>query len=279
MERLGLGPDAAQALNPRLVYGRVTGWGQEGPLAQTAGHDINYLALTGALHAIGPSERPVPPLNLVADFGGGALYLAMGIIAALYERDRSGQGQVVDSAMVDGASSLMAMTYGLFAAGKWRDERESNLLDGGAPWYRTYRCADGGYVALGALERKFFIELMAVLGIEAERFPDHLDPSCWPALEMILSDVLARKPRDEWCALVGDRDACLTPVLSLQEAPRHPQMRARSCLVSAMGVTQPGIAPRFSRTPGSISTPALDRKASGEDLLSRWGAERRRPRR
>jgi alpha-methylacyl-CoA racemase len=272
MEKLGLGPDVALSLNSSLVYGRMTGWGQSGPLARTAGHDINYLALTGALHAIGKrDDAPLPPLNLVADFGGGALYLAMGILAAIYERRHSGRGQVIDAAMVDGASSLMTMTYGLLAAGAWRDERGANLLDGGAPWYGTYQCADGKYVAVGTLEYRFFAELMRAIGVDPARFPDHMDRKCWPEIRATLAKTLRTKNRDEWCAVMGDKDCCVAPVLALGEAPTHRQMLARQSFVEFDGLHQPAPAPRFSRSPGAIrrGPPALGE--GGEEALREWG--------
>ena len=272
MEKLGFGPDAALTVNPRLIYGRMTGWGQSGPLARTAGHDINYLSLTGALHAIGEhDEAPIPPLNLVADFGGGALYLAMGILAAVFERQNSGRGQVIDAAMVDGASSLMTMTYGLLAAGAWHDERGVNLLDGGAPWYGVYRCADGKYVAIGALEARFFAEFLRCIGIDPARFPDHMDRRCWPDIRAALTETLRTKTRDEWCEAVGDRDCCVAPVLALREAPHHPHVASRQTFADHDGVTQPAPAPRFSRTPGAIRRGPPARGAGGEETLKEWG--------
>jgi alpha-methylacyl-CoA racemase len=274
MEKLGLGPDVALGVNPALVYGRMTGWGQDGPLARTAGHDINYLALTGALHAIGKAdEPPVPPLNLVADLGGGSLYLLMGVLAALYERQHSGRGQVVDAAMVDGASSLMSMTYALVAGNQWSDRRSTNLLDGGAPWYATYACADGKYIAIGALEAKFFREFMSVAGIDPARFPNHMDSRCWPEMRATLAQVFRTKTREEWTRLVGERDCCVAPVLSMSEAPHHPHMRARATFVERDGVPQPAPAPRFSRTPGSIRRGAPHRNEGGAQVLADWGVE------
>jgi alpha-methylacyl-CoA racemase len=272
MEKLGLGPDIALGRNPRLIYGRMTGWGQSGPLARTAGHDINYLSLTGALHSIGMrGEAPVPPLNLVADFGGGTMFLVMGILAALHERQHSGRGQVIDAAMVDGTSSLMGMTYGFFASGGWRDERGTNLLDGGAPWYGTYPCADGKYVAVGALEAKFFHELLRLIGIDPARFPDHMDRACWPELRQAFAKTLRTRTRAEWCEIVADRDCCMAPVLSLGEAPDHPHMAARQNFVVRDGVTQPAPAPRFSRTPGTIRRSPPERGEGGEAVLEEWG--------
>ena len=251
-ERLGLGPDDCFALNPGLVYGRMTGFGQTGPLAEAAGHDINYIALTGALHAIGTPGSALPPLNLVGDFGGGALYLAFGLVAALWERQRSGRGQVVDAAMVDGASSLMAMFHGLAAAGQWNAAaRGDNLLDGGAPFYATYDCAGGGQVAVGALEPKFFAELARRIGLDPRFLPGQYDRSTWPALRDALAAIFRSRTRDEWAALLAGSDACVAPVLSLQEAPRHPHAAARAAFVDVGGVPQPAPAPRFSRTPAA----------------------------
>lgn len=275
MERLGFGPDVALARNPRLVYGRMTGWGQDGPLAPAAGHDINYLALTGALHSIGRrGEAPVPPLNLAADFGGGALYLAMGILAAVHERQHSGRGQVVDAAMVDGAASLMTLFYGLLAQGLWRDERGVNILDTGAPWYDTYRCADGKHVSVGAIEPKFFAELARRMDIDTAAFRHHMDPRCWPQIREALAQAFARRTRDEWCAILEGSDGCFAPVLSLREAPRHPHMAAREVFVERDGVVQPGPAPRFSRTPGAIRGGPPARGTGGEDALREWGVQR-----
>jgi alpha-methylacyl-CoA racemase len=252
MERLGLGPDVVLARNPRLVYGRMTGWGQDGPLAHAAGHDINYIALTGALAAIGPSERPVPPLNLVGDFGGGALYLVAGILAALLEAGRSGQGQVIDCAMCDGAASLMSMFSEFSASGRWHDGRESNLLDGGAHFYGTYECADGEFVAIGAIEPQFYAELRRRAGLDDPAFDAQMDAAGWPALKGRLAAVFHQKTRAEWCALMEGSDVCFAPVLTLSEAPQHPHMAARGSFVRHNGVTQPAPAPRFSRTPSAI---------------------------
>lgn len=274
MERLGLGPEVALACNPRLVYGRMTGWGQEGPISAAAGHDINYLALTGALHAIGrKGEAPVPPLNLGADFGGGSLYLALGILAALHERQQSGRGQVVDAAMVDGAASLMTMFYGLLAQGVWSDRRGENILDSGAPWYDTYECKDGRFVAIGALEAKFFGELVQRLGIDAKQFPDHMDPKVWPQMRQAFAAVFRTRTRDEWCALLEGTDACFAPVLGLREAPGHRHMKARKTFVEHAGVMQPAPAPRFSRTPGALDRPPPNRGEGGADALREWGIE------
>ena len=253
MERLGLGPEAVLQRNPRLVYGRMTGWGQTGPLAAAAGHDIDYIALAGALHAIGESTRgPVPPLNLLGDFGGGALYLIVGVLAALLEAQRSGRGQVVDTAIVDGAASLLTFIYAALARGAWRDERGNNLLDGGAPFYTTYRCADGEYIAVGALEPQFHEVLIARLGLDQEAFKDRLNPESWPRLRQILQQTFAQRTRREWCELLEGTDACFAPVLALGEAAAHPHMAAREVFKAIDGVPCPAPAPRFSRTPSAL---------------------------
>lgn len=264
MERLGLGPDAVMARNPRLVYGRVTGWGQSGPLAQAAGHDLNYLGLIGALDAIGRAGgKPTPPLNLVADFGGGALYLAFGMVCAMLETQRSGKGQVVDAAMIDGAASLMTLFYGLYAAGRHKLERGTNLLDSGSAIYETYECADGRYVAIAAIELKFRKELFARLGL-----PYTTDDGA--ALRGKLEELFKSKTRDEWCALLEGSDACFAPVLSLAEAPHHPHNVARGTFVEIDGVVQPAPAPRFSRTPAAHPTPPAPRGEGARATLADW---------
>lgn len=268
-ERLGLGPDVCAARNPRLVYARMTGWGQNGPLAQRAGHDINYAGLTGALHAIGTAEQPVPPLNLVADFGGGSLFLVVGVLAALLERASSGRGQVVDAAMVDGASSLMTMVHGLLAAGLWQDRRQANLLDGGAPFYGTYACADGRHVAVGALEPQFFAALLDGLGLREEFPGSQHDVDRWPDQRALLARTFRTRTRDEWAVWFEGTDACVTPVLSLLEAPAHPHLVARATFVEAAGRLQPAPAPRFSRTPAAVcSPPHLPGQDTREALLA-----------
>jgi alpha-methylacyl-CoA racemase len=265
MERLGLGPDVALARNPRLVYGRMTGWGQSGPLAQAAGHDLNYLALTGALAAIGRAgERPTPPLNLIADFGGGALYLAFGIACALIEVQRSGKGQVVDAAMTDGVASLMTSMYGLVAAGLHRLERGANLLDSGSAIYDAYECADGGHIAIAPIEPKFRKVLFERLGL-AYTTDDGVE------LRGKLEAIFKTRSRDEWCALLEGTDACFAPVLTMAEAPRHPHNVARSTFIEIDGVAQPAPAPRFSRTPSGRPAPP---RPLGDDLhavLADWG--------
>ena len=271
-ERLGLGPDACFARNPRLVYGRITGWGQDGPLAQAAGHDINYIALSGALHGIGrKGEAPVAPLNLVGDFGGGGMMLAFGIACALFEARGSGQGQVIDAAMSEGAASLMAMFYGRYAAGHWRDERGVNVLDTGSPWYDSYETADGKYVAIGAIEGRFYAELLQRLGLDAATLPGQFEFARWPELRAAFSAAFKRKTRDEWCRELEGTDVCFAPVLSLAEAPTHAHNRARSAFIEIEGVTQPAPAPRFSRTPGKIARSAPKRGEGGAQALADWG--------
>jgi alpha-methylacyl-CoA racemase len=270
MERLGLGPDVCLKRNPRLVYGRMTGWGQTGPLATAAGHDINYIALSGALHAIGRSgERPVPPLNLVGDFGGGALYLAFGIVCGILEARASGKGQVVDAAMTDGAASLMTMFYGMLGAGIWKDDRGANLLDGGAHFYDTYETKDGKYVAIGSLEPQFYRELMEKTGIADPAFEAQMDRDAWPALKQKLATVIATKTRDEWDAIMLGSDVCYAPVLSLSEAPNHPHNAARKTFVEIDGVMQPAPAPRFSRSEPEVAHGP--RPADNDAALSGWG--------
>ncbi len=274
MERLGLGPDVALARNPRLVYGRMTGWGQEGPLSQAAGHDINYIAITGALHAIGTAERPVPPLNLVGDFGGGALYLAVGLLAALLHARATGEGQVVDAAMSDGAASLMAAFYGHMAGGRWIDRRASNGVDGGAPYYGVYQCADGRWVALGSIEPQFFAILLDKLGITDFPRDRQRDPTHWPDLRSRLEAVFRTRTQAEWIALMEGSDACFAGVLSLSDAPSHPHNVARGTFVTVDGVLQPAPAPRFSRTPSEIQALDPGIGAHNESGLMSWGFSR-----
>jgi len=273
MERLGLGPEAVLARNPRLVYGRVTGWGQSGPLAQAAGHDINYIALAGALGAIGPEEKPVPPLNLVGDYGGGALYLLVGMLAGIIEAKRSGRGQVVDCAMCDGAASLLSIFFTLLARGQWEERRGSNLLDGGAPFYGTYECADGGFIALGALEPQFYETLCRLAGLEAPEFRERSDRKRWPHLRQKMQAVFKTRTRTEWCAILEGSDACFAPVLGLREASTHPHMAHRNSFVECDGVLQPAPAPRFSRTPSAIQPSSM---SSPAEILALWRA--RQPR-
>jgi alpha-methylacyl-CoA racemase len=273
MERLGLGPAACLDRNPRLVYGRMTGWGQEGPLAHAAGHDINYIALTGTLHAIGRSgEGPVPPLNCVGDFGGGGMLLAVGLLAALHEAGRCGRGQVVDAAMTDGSALLSAFIWGLRSQGRWSGGRGENLLDGGAPFYDAYACADGRYVAVGAIEPRFYAELMGRCGIDDPLFDEPMDTARWPLLKLRMAEVFRLRTRDEWCALLEGTDACFAPVLDWDEAPAHAHNRARGTFVEVDGVVQPAPAPRFSRTPAAA--PHAARRACLDDLLRDWEPRR-----
>lgn len=270
-ERLGLHPDACWERNPKLVYGRMTGWGQEGPWASTAGHDIGYIAVTGALHAMGRAGGPPQvPLNVVGDFGGGALYLVVGVLAALHEASRSGRGQVVDAAIVDGAASLMAGMYGMLGMGAWRDERGVNLLDTGAPFYDVYEASDGGYLAVGALEPRFYAEFVAVLGLKGAD-ADRDDPAGWPALRERIAAVFLSRTRDEWAAAFDGTNACVAPVLGMTEAPDHPQLAARGTFVEVARTRVPGPAPRFSRTPGAVQGPPVDAGAHTRDVLTDWG--------
>lgn len=272
MERLGLGPEACLAVNPRLVFGRMTGWGQDGPLAQAAGHDINYIAITGALHAIGrPGGAPVPPLNLVGDFGGGSLYLAFGIACALLEARRSGQGQVVDAAICDGASSLASFLHGAFARGAWSEERGTNLLDGGRPWYDSYETADGHYVSLGPIEDKFYREFLRRAGLEGEDLPAQNDPAGWPRLRERFAAAFRTRTRAEWCELLEGTDACFAPVLSVTEARQHPHNRARGAFIEVDGVAQPAPAPRFSRTRPEVRRPGSRAGQDTTAALADWG--------
>ena len=273
MERLGLGPDECSARNPRLVYGRMTGWGQEGPLASTAGHDINYIALSGVLHNIQRAgERPMPPLNLVGDFGGGSMFLVLGVLAALWEAQRSGEGQVVDAAMVDGAPSLMTMEYAFAAMGIWDTEHPgTNMLDTGAPFYDVYECADGRFLSVGAIETQFYAELIKGLGLDGEDLPHQLDRSQWPALRARFTEVIRSKTRDEWWSVFEGTDACVAPVLSPSEAFEQPHMRERGTFVDAWGIRQPGPVPRFSRTPGGLDRPPSPPGADTDEGLRAWG--------
>ncbi len=256
-ERLGIGPDDCAAVNERLIFARITGWGQDGPLATTAGHDINYLSQTGALSAIGYRDRPpVAPLNLVADFGGGSMLVLLGIVAALYERERSGKGQVIDAAMVDGVSILAQMMWTMKATGSLKDERESFLLDGGAPYYRTYETSDGGYMAVGAIEPQFFAQLISGLGLTPDDVPNQFDLARYPEMKAIFTERFASRTRDEWTAVFDGSDACVTPVLSWAEAAVNAHLEARSTVITVDGVRQAAPAPRFSRTPpGPVGTP------------------------
>lgn len=272
MERLGLGPQECMRLNERLVYGRMTGWGQSGPLANSVGHDTNYIALAGALHSIGNDDRPPPvPLNLIGDFGGGGVYLAMGMVAAMLEASRSGKGQIVDAAMVDGVASMMTMFYGMLAGGMWKDARQSNILDGGMPFVRTYETKDEKYVAVCAIERRFFRVLLDVLEINDIDPVDQYDSSKWAEHEKIFEELFRTKSRDEWSDVLEGTDACFAPVLSLTEAPQHAHNEMRKTFVSVDGVLQPGPAPRFSRTNSEIQNPPNEPGENDRQILVDWG--------
>ncbi|MEO8754424.1 MAG: CaiB/BaiF CoA-transferase family protein [Casimicrobiaceae bacterium] len=275
MERLGLGPDVMLAANPKLVYGRMTGWGQDGPLAPRAGHDINYIAMSGVLHAIGRAgSAPVPPLNLVGDFGGGGMLLAFGVACALTEAQRSGRGQVVDAAMVEGASLLTTMFWGLAAGGKWSDIRGANILDTGAPWYDVYETLDHKFIAIGAIEERFYAELLQRMDIAHETLPAQHDRARWPELRRRFGEVFATRTRDAWVAVFDGSDACFSPVLTFAEARDHPHNRARIGHVTLGGIDQPAPAPRLSRTPGVATAAAPERGAQGAEALADWGFTR-----
>jgi alpha-methylacyl-CoA racemase len=276
-ERLGIGPDACLARNPRLVYGRMTGWGQDGPYANAAGHDINYIALSGTLSMIGRrGDLPVPPLNLVGDFGGGAMFAAFGIVCGLLEAQKSGQGQVVDTAMVDGAALLATMIYALGAIGAWSPERGTNLLDTGAWFYEVYETADGQQVSFGSLEPQFYDELLRLTGLMddvdgEDALPHQMDRESWPAMKQRLAAVIKSKSRDEWCRLMDGTDVCFAPVLTAAEAPRHPHNAHRGTFTEVAGVVQPAPAPRFSRTPGEIGRPPPHAGQHTDEGLADWG--------
>lgn len=270
-ERLGLGPDDCAEVNPGLIYARMTGWGQDGPLSTRAGHDINYISLTGALHAIGDhGGKPMPPLNLVGDFGGGSMFLLVGILSALFERQRSGSGQVVDAAMVDGASVLMQMMWAMRGADAWTDERGVNLLDGGAPFYDTYRCADGKWIAVGAIEPQFYAQLLHGLGLDPADLPDQNDRELWPVLRQRLTEVIATRERDHWATVFAETDACVTPVLSLDEAPTGQHLAHRGTLIEMDGVRQAAPAPRFSRTPATSPRSPRQVGVDTDAVLEDW---------
>ena len=270
-ERLGMGPEVCLERNPGLVYGRMTGWGQEGPLAATAGHDINYIAIAGALHSIGPAERPSVPLNLIADYGGGGMLLVSGVLAALVSSRTTGNGQVVDAAMVDGTALLTAIMHAGVAGGWWRARRASNFLDGAAPFYDVYETSDGRHVAVGCLEEQFLEEMCARLGIRRDDLPHRLDPRGWPELRRRLAEAFAGRTRDEWAEVFAEGDACVSPVLSLTEATRHPHLRARSTFVEVGGWTQPAPAPRFSGTPAPTPASSPDRGDHTTSVLKDLG--------
>ena len=268
-ERLGLGPDECLARNPKFVYGRMTGWGQEGPYSQAAGHDINYIALAGALEGIGRrGQAPLPPLNLVGDFGGGGMFLAFGIVCALLEAQKTGKGQVVDAAMVDGASTLMAMFHTMTATGFWTPERGTNMLDTGAHYYDVYECSDGKYVSIGAIEPQFYVELRRLAGLDGPEWDAQNDRAGWPVLKDKLAAVIRAKTRDEWCAIMEHTDVCFAPVLTLTEAPLHPHAIARNAFTHVHGLVQPSPAPRFSRTPGAIQSPPSHAGQHTDEVLA-----------
>ncbi|OUS17174.1 carnitine dehydratase [Gammaproteobacteria bacterium 50_400_T64] len=273
MERLGMGPDVCLERNPKLVYGRVTGWGQEGPLSKSAGHDLNYIALSGALHAIGRSndEPPTPPLNLVGDFGGGTMFVVVGILAALHEVKNSGKGQVVDAGMVDGALSLMTSIYGMNAGGNQSDERASNILDSGAHFYNVYETRDGKYVSIGSIETKFYAMLLEKIGLDPDSLPPQMERESWPAMKEKFKEIFLTKTRDEWCALMENTDICFAPVLSLAEAPHYSHNKERGSFVDVDGVMHPAPAPRFSATPSSIKSPTPVTGVHTDEVLADWG--------
>jgi alpha-methylacyl-CoA racemase len=272
MERLGLGPDVLLKINPKLVFGRMTGFGQDGPLANQAGHDINYIALAGVLHAIGrKGEAPVPPLNLVGDFGGGGMLLAFGVVCALLEAQKSGKGQVVDAAMVDGSAALMGLIYGLYSQGTWKDERGVNILDTGSPWYGTYQTKDGKWLAVGAIEKRFYEEFVQRIGLKLAELPKQHDRNGWPQLRQKFAEIIAGKTRAEWEQVFEGSDACVAPVLSLGEVENYPHNKARKTFMSVDGVLQPAPAPRFSRTVPEAGKPARQVGSDTERVLAAWG--------
>lgn len=268
-ERLGLGPADCELVNPDVIYARMTGWGQTGPMSRRAGHDINFLSLTGALHAMGRhDDKPFVPLNLIADFGGGSMLVLVGILAALWDRERSGRGQIIDAAMIDGVRVLLQMILAMHDRGEWLDQRESNLLDGGAPFYDTYACSDGEFVAVGALEPQFYAVLLQGLGLSAANLPEQLDRDGWPLLRRLFADTFASKSRDEWVHIFDETDACVTPVMSLAEASHHPQLIARSSQQFSSGRTESASAPRFSRS--TPSAPKVHSDATIESVIREW---------
>lgn len=275
-ERLGFGPEELAKANPGLIYGRMTGWGQSGPLASTAGHDINYIAVAGVLDLVGrPGQPPVPPANIVGDFAGGGMLLALGVLAALHERATSGRGQVVDAAMVDGAALYTAFMHGMHAQGLWNEPRGENTLDGAAPFYDSYECADGKFVAVGCVELPFYAQLLATLGIDDDELPFQLDRTGWPQLKAVLAAAFKERTRDEWTEVFAGSDACVSPVLSPWEAHEHAHNRARDAFVDVEGLRQPAPAPRFSRTPAAVPQPLSDAADDVAELLAAWGVRPR----
>ncbi len=271
MERLGLSPEVCLAQNPALVFGRMTGWGQTGPLAHAAGHDINYIALSGALHATGTAKQPIVPLNLVGDFGGGAMLLVAGVLSAVIHARATGKGQVVDAAMTDGSALLMSMMYGFMAAGHWTDQRASNMLDGGAHFYGTYQCSDGKWVAVGSIEPQFYSLLIEKSGLTGVDMHAQRNPETWPGMKLKLAEVFATRSRDEWCALMEGTDVCFAPVLGMTEVAAHPHNVARQTFCEVEGVLQPSPAPRFSETMGEISHPPVPTGEHTAEILSQLG--------
>ena len=272
MERLGLAPETCWERNPKLVFGRGTGWGQEGPLAESVGHDLNYLALTGALSMIGSRDRgPAIPLNLLGDYAGGGLYLALGIVSALLEAKTSGKGQIVDAAMIDGIQSLMTHYFAFIASGRWVFERESNFFDGGAPWYNVYETKDRKHISIAPVERKFYDQLLEAMGLDPAKLPDQLDRDTWPELRRRFADIFRSKTRDEWCEVMEGREVCFAPVLNIDEAINHPHMRARGSFLDVDGVPQPAPAPRFSRTPSSVRSGPPIPGSNTIEIMSAWG--------
>ncbi len=272
MERLGLSPQECWKTNPKLVFGRVTGWGQEGPLAQTVGHDLNYLAISGLLPFLGAKNtKPAIPLNLIGDFGGGGLYLALGIVSAILESKFSGNGQVVDTAMIDGISSLMTNQFGYAASGNWLPQRESNVIDGGAPWYNTYETKDGKFISVAPVEEKFYLQLLQGMGIDPATLPNAHDKCNWPELRDLFTATFLKHTRDEWCKIMENKEACFAPVLDIYEAMKHPHASARQSFQEVDGVLQPSPAPRFSRTPSKINRPSPEPGGDTDEILSQWG--------
>ena len=272
MERLGIGPEICLEQNPKLVYGRMTGWGQHGKLSQAAGHDINYISLAGALGSMGyPDRPPTPPLNLIGDFGGGAMYLLSGVLAALLERQSSGKGQIIDAAMTDGTASLLSGFYGMMAMGMWTTERYKNRLDGGAFYYGSYECSDGKYISLGSLEPQFYALLLKHCGVEDKAFDEQLDQEAWPLKRHKMEAIFKTKSREQWCEILEGTDVCFAPVLNLEEAPAHPHNKERNTFVNFDGVTQPAPAPRFSRTQGTIQSSTSLIGENSEEILKEWG--------